>query len=207
MAFCNSCGATLDTGAKFCNKCGATQPETAAATPAPSAPVGSAVPAKGGSSALKIILIVVAVVVGLGIIGVSAVSYMAYRIAKGTHVEESNGRVKMETPFGKIESSTDSDAAAHDIGIDPYPGSEPVKGGSSTMNIGSMSTVSVQLITDDPPAKVAEYYKDHLSNVTYSGSQGDQYTMMAGDKNDMTTVTIAPEEGRTHIVVSKVTKK
>ena len=26
MAFCNSCGATLDGGAKFCTKCGATQP-------------------------------------------------------------------------------------------------------------------------------------------------------------------------------------
>ena len=35
MAFCNSCGATLDSGAKFCNKCGTTQPGAAAPSVTP----------------------------------------------------------------------------------------------------------------------------------------------------------------------------
>ena len=64
MAFCNSCGATLNAGTKFCNKCGAT-----VSAPVPPAGASSAPANKGGSSALKIILIVVAVIVGLGILG------------------------------------------------------------------------------------------------------------------------------------------
>ena len=65
MAFCNSCGATLDAGTKFCNKCGAGAP--AASVPAASTPAAAGTPAQGGGgSAVKIILIVVAVIVGLG---------------------------------------------------------------------------------------------------------------------------------------------
>ena len=68
MAFCNSCGATLDSGAKFCNKCGTTQPGAAAAsvTPAGTAPAST----QKSGSALKIILIVVAVIVVLGILAI-----------------------------------------------------------------------------------------------------------------------------------------
>src|SRR6266568_2175080 len=67
MAFCNSCGATLSAGTKFCNKCGAA---VAAAAPTPGVTPASVPPTTGGSSALKIILIVVAVIVGIGILGV-----------------------------------------------------------------------------------------------------------------------------------------
>src|ERR1700726_2644612 len=69
MAFCNSCGATLNSGTQFCNKCGAPVAAGASASgvtstvPPPAAPTG-------GSSALKVILIVVAVIVLVGILGV-----------------------------------------------------------------------------------------------------------------------------------------
>jgi hypothetical protein len=209
MAFCNSCGAAVDAGVKFCNKCGAAMPAVAApaASASPSQPAGATPPVQGGGNAVKIILIVVAVIVGLGILGIGAVSYIGYRFAKSTHVREHKGDVKVETPFGTVESSSDSDAAARDIGIELYPGAETIKNGSSSMNIGSMHTVSVQLQTDDSPSQVNDFYKNKLSNVTYSANQGDQYTMMVGSKDDMTTITIAPEEGKTHIVISKVTKK
>jgi hypothetical protein len=172
-----------------------------------SAPVAAAPPAQGSSSAVKIILIIVAVVVGLGIIGIGAVSYIGWRIAHGVHVNQRNGDVKVETPFGTVQSSSDSTAVAQDIGIDPYPGAESVKNGASTMDIGSMHTVTMQLQTDDAPDKVAAYYKDKVSNVTYSTNQGDHYTMMAGDRNNMTTISIEPQMGKTHIIISKVVKK
>src|SRR5713226_9500932 len=99
MAFCNSCGATLDSGAKFCNKCGTTQPGAAAA---PIFTVPGAAPAATAknSGALKIILIVVAVVVGLGILGIGAVSFVGYRIASHSRIHNDNGNVRVETPFG-----------------------------------------------------------------------------------------------------------
>src|SRR5215831_7589043 len=103
MAFCNSCGATLDAGTKFCNKCGAALP--AASVPAVVTPAAPGTQPKQGSSAVKIILIIVAVVVGLGIIGISAVTYIGYRIAKSAHVTQKNGRVKVESAFGNIEAN------------------------------------------------------------------------------------------------------
>ena len=60
MAFCNACGATVEPGAKFCPKCGAAVPAAAVASTAPATPAQS--------NALKIILIVVAVIIGLGIL-------------------------------------------------------------------------------------------------------------------------------------------
>ena len=66
MAFCNSCGASLDPSTRFCNKCGAA---VLASTPVPNAamasstvPVGTVpAPAAQGGGALKVILIVVGV--------------------------------------------------------------------------------------------------------------------------------------------------
>ena len=127
MAFCNSCGATLDSGAKFCNKCGTTQP--GAPRPLPSTPAGTApVAAQKSGSALKIILIVVAVIVVLGILAIGAVSFIGYRIAKRSRIHNENGNVRVETPFGSVNTSTDPDEAARNLGIDLYPGAEVVKG-------------------------------------------------------------------------------
>ncbi len=100
MAFCNSCGATLDTGAKFCNKCGTTQPGAAAAS---GTPVLTPASPQKSSSALKIILMVVAVIVVLGILGIGAVSFIGYRIAKRSRIHNENGNVRVETPFGTVE--------------------------------------------------------------------------------------------------------
>jgi hypothetical protein len=204
MAFCNSCGAALNAGTNFCNKCGAAQ--TGAPMGAPGQPA-AAVPAKQGSSALKIILIVVAVIVGLGILGIGTASYFVYRVAHNSHVTQRNGDVKIDSPFGTIESSSDPTAMAKDIGLDPYPGSEPMKNGSSSVSFGNIHTVAMQMTTDDPPSQVADYYKSKLSNISYSTGQGDNYSMMAGGKDDATTVSISVVMGKTHIVVSRVTKK
>ena len=83
MAFCNACGATLDGGAKFCTKCGATQPggKVSSATPSSAPAAAPLTTAPKNNNALKIILIVVAVIVGLGIIGIATVSFIGYRFA------------------------------------------------------------------------------------------------------------------------------
>lgn len=206
MAFCNSCGAPLEAGTKFCNKCGTAAPAASGVVQAATQSAAGAPAQKGGSSALKIILIVVAVIVALGIIGIGTVSYIGYRIAKSAHVDQKDGKVKIESPLGNLETSTDPDETAKNIGIDLYPGAQVQKNGSVSMTIGGMHTNTAMLESDDPPEKVAAFYKDKLPNTTYSSNQGSRYTMMAGDKDDMTTVNIEPRGTGSMIQISRVTK-
>src|SRR5271170_6589379 len=129
MAFCNSCGAALNAGTKFCNKCGAAVATTPAAPAVVAAPLPPAPPASqgGGSSALKIILIIIAIIVGLGILGVATVGFIGYRIAKSAHVTQNGDNVKVDSPFGSVETSKDPAQAAKDLGIDLYPGAQAQK--------------------------------------------------------------------------------
>jgi hypothetical protein len=204
MAFCNSCGATIDGGTKFCNKCGAAAPVAAASVPVASAPPAAQ---SGGGGAIKIILIVVAVIVGLGILGFGTAAFFIHRAISRTHIEERNGKVKIDSPYGSVNTSDDSSDVSSEMGVAMYPGADVVKGTASSMDIGSLHTVTVQLQTDDSPSTVAAYYKEKLTNVSYSGNQGDHYTMMAGDKSDMTTLSIGTTEGKTRIQISKMVKK
>ncbi len=205
MAFCNSCGATLDAGTKFCNKCGAVVPvanTSALATPA--AP-GAAAP-KQGSSSVKIILIIVAVIVGMGIIGISIVSYIGYRIAKSAHVTQKNGQVKVDSPFGNIETSSDPADAAKNLGVDIYPGAEIQKNGAVSMTIMGMHTSTAIMQTSDAASQVAEFYRGKLPNANFAG-QGENYSLHSGDRNDMTSIGIQGDGGgSTKITITRVTK-
>lgn len=207
MAFCNSCGATLDGGAKFCNKCGTTQPGAASAAPVFTSPSASPAGAPKNSSALKIILIVVAVVVGLGILGVAAVSFIAYRVASHSRVHNENGNVRVETPFGTVNSTTDPDETARNLGIDVYPGAEVVKGTASNMAIGSMHTANADFETSDAPSAVADFYKSKVPNANVVSSTGDHYAIISTDKKNMLSISIEPRGGRTRIHISRVSGK
>jgi hypothetical protein len=79
-AFCSSCGGKLEPGAKFCNQCGQA---VANAPAAATQPVASA-PAAGGG-ALKIILVVVAVLGFCMLLGIGSCFYIGYRIKQRAH--------------------------------------------------------------------------------------------------------------------------
>jgi len=208
MAFCNSCGATLDSGAKFCTKCGATQPVAAGSAAAPviaSGGANAATPKSG--NALKIILIIGAVIVGLGILGVGAASFVAWRIASRTHVRNRNGNVRVETPFGTVQSSTDPDEAARDLGVEPYPGAEVIKGTTSNMTVGTMHTAAADFETNDPASSVADFYKSKFPGANVTSSNGDHYSIVSNDKKNMLAIGIEPRNGKTRIHIAKVAGK
>jgi flagellar basal body-associated protein FliL len=210
MAFCNACGATLDGGAKFCTKCGATQPlgRTPAAVSPSSAPAATTLAtAPKSNNALKVILIVVAVIVGLGILGVAAVSFIGYRIATHTRVRNQDGNVRVETPFGTVQSSTDPDEAARNLGIELYPGATVVKGTSSNMNMGSMHTAAAEFESSDPANSVAEFYKSKVPGANVVSSNADHYSIISTDKKNMLTISIEPRDGKTRIHIARVTGK
>jgi flagellar basal body-associated protein FliL len=207
MAFCNSCGATLDGGAKFCTKCGTTQPVAASAAPVFTAPgTAPATGAKNGG-ALKIILIVVAVVVALGILGIAAVSFVGYRIARHSRIHNENGNVRVETPFGTVNTSSDPGDAARSLGIDVYPGAEVVKGTTSDMTMGTMHTAAADFESGDPASAVAEFYKSRVPNANVVSSSGDHYTIISTENKNMLSINIEPKNGRTRIHIAKVSGK
>jgi hypothetical protein len=142
MAFCNSCGASIVPGTRFCNKCGAavltstlppvaSSPAVGAAPPSPSAaPVATPPPTSGGG-VLKVILIVVGVIALVGILGIASLVFFVRRVAQHSHVRQEGNNVKVETPFGTVETTKDPQDAARNLGVDVYPGAQVMKEGSA----------------------------------------------------------------------------
>jgi hypothetical protein len=207
MAFCNSCGATLNPGTQFCNKCGAPAaagPSTSGVTstaPAP-APVST-----GGSSALKIILIVVAVIVLIGILGIATVGIIGYRIAKSSRLSQNGDHVKVETPFGSVETSKDPEQAAKDLGVDLYPGAEVQRDGASSVSLGSMHTVTAVFETSDTPDKVCSFYKSKFPGAMVTTSEQDHCSIVSSDKKNMITINVEASGDKTKLQITNVTKK
>jgi len=203
MAFCNSCGATLTPGTKFCNKCGAGVAGPVNSTPPP---ITAAPAPTGGSSALKIVLIVVAVIVGIGILGIATVGIVGYHIAKSTHVKQEGDHVKVETPFGNVESNADPDQAAKDIGMDPYPGAQLQKNGTATATFGGIHTASASYTTSDSVDKVCAFYKSRLTNPMVTTSDQNRCTFVSNDKKNMITINAEADGDTTKLQITNVSK-
>lgn len=207
MAFCNSCGATLNPGTKFCNKCGVVVPAgpsaPVVASPAP-APVQ---PSTGGSSALKIILIVLAIIVGLGILSVGAFSFFVYRVAKSAHVTQEGDHVKVETPFGNVESSKDPANVAKDLGVDVYPGALAQKNGNVDMTFGNVRTTTASFESSDSLDKVCTFYKARFPNAMTTSSDENRCSIVSNDQKNMVTVNIEAHGDTTKFQITNVSKK
>jgi hypothetical protein len=214
MAFCTSCGATLEGTSKFCTKCGAAQTgasssaaatgglAAAAAKPAPATPATTAPPSGGG--ALKAILIVVAIIIGIIVLGGAVIGFGVWRIASRSHVEAGKNGARIETPFGRVESNTDTSAALRKLGIDVYPGARPLPGGAA-VSMGSMSTVTAQFETPDSPDLVEAFYKARFPRSNINVSDQNQRTMVfVTPGKGMMNIVIEPQGNMTHITISNV---
>jgi hypothetical protein len=221
MAFCNSCGANIAPGTRFCNKCGAA---VLASSPAPAAPPPAAVrsappvasstpptsapapaPASGGGS-LKAILIVVGVIVLVGILGLVSLGFIAWRVARHTHVRQEGDNVKVETPFGTVESTNDPQAAARDLGVDIYPGAQVMKEGATSATFGGVHTAALNFESSDSVDKVCGFYKPKFPNAMVMSTETHQCTIVSNDKKNMVTINIKGEGDKTRIVITNVTR-
>ena len=66
----------------------------------------------------------VGVIVLVGILGVASLGFFAWRVAHRTHVRQEGDNVKVETPFGTVETTKDPEEAARNLGVDLYPGAQ-----------------------------------------------------------------------------------
>jgi len=152
-------------------------------------------------------LIVVAVIIGLGILGMVTSAFFAWRIAKHTHISSRGDKVRVETPFGTVESTQNSDEAARNIGVDVYPGARALKSSAGAVTFGGMKTAGAEFETSDAPEKVAEFYKQKFPGAMVSTQGDDQYSIVSNEKNRVVTINIESQDGKTRINIANVTGK
>jgi zinc-ribbon domain len=204
MAFCNSCGAPLNEGTKFCNKCGAAVSGSPAAIAQPIAPVP---PSKGGSSALKVILVVVGVIVLIGVLGMVTCGIVIHRAMKSARVSQKGDNVKVETPFGNMETSTDPEQTAKDLGVEIYPGADLRKEGTASVTFGSLHTVTANFESNDSVDKICDFYKQKFPSAQVASSDQTHCSIVSGDKGTSTTISVQSSGDGSRFTIVSMTKK
>jgi len=208
MAFCNSCGATLSPGTAFCTKCGAANAggPAAAATPA-ARPLPVPPPSGGSSSTLKIILIVIGVVVLIGILGMVTCGVVLHRAFKNAKVSQNGDNVKVETPFGSVESSKDPEKVAKDLGMDIYPGAEIQRNGAATATFGGIHTVTANFESSDSVDKVCTFYKSRFPAANVTSSDQNRCTIVSNNPPNSVSINIESNGDGSKFQITSVSKK
>lgn len=222
-SFCTKCGAAVSTETQFCTSCGAPTavapvspaayqpvaypPPPAATYPQPGAayPPPAAAPPNSGSSAVKIILIVVAVFVGLGILGASIFAFTVWRVAHAIRVEGTNGQVTVNTPGGSITANQTQTFTASELGTDIYPGAESGHG-SMKMDLPTGSMVTGVYVTPDSKDQVVAFYKSKFgSGASVYDTANSALLTLNKDQQESIMVTISSNSsqdgGKTRISI------
>ena len=208
MAFCTSCGATLEGNAQFCIKCGAKQAAVAVGGGAAAAP--SRAPQAGSNTVLKIVLIVVGAIVVLGCLATVGGFLLLRKVAKDSKVAiaDSKGEARVVTPFGTVETSKDAGAIAEKLNVEVYPGAKALEGGSEVETMG-IHAVTAHFETSDPPDEVAKFYREQYPKAIYTAAEGE-HTLVVGDhrsKGGMITIHVKAEDGKTHLTIVNTSGK
>ncbi|HSB75856.1 MAG TPA: hypothetical protein VLC12_09415 [Terriglobales bacterium] len=164
---------------------------------------GASVPGSGGG-ALKVILIVAAVIIGIVVLGGAVIGFGAWRLMRSSHIESGKDGARIETPFGTVESNTNTAAALRKLGVDVYPGARQLPG-AAAVSMGPMSTVTAQFETPDSPDLVEAFYKARFPRSNINVSDQSQRTMVfSTPEKGMITIVIEAQGNKTHILISNV---
>ena len=193
MAACAKCGATLPSdGVSFCPACGAAVGTAAPALP-PMPGYVVAPPPGSGNSVLKVVLIVVAVVFGLGALGAGVAGFIGYRA--------------LHNAGASFSASSNAPVSVEDLGIELYPGAASASKGTVRMKIAGNSMVTSVFTTNDSPEDVVKFYQDKMgpSAEVDSSAQGTTLQRGKGPGEDgdslLITVTRNKSDGKTNIVI------
>ncbi|HWB32633.1 MAG TPA: hypothetical protein VG714_05625 [Acidobacteriaceae bacterium] len=146
----------------------------------PVSPYGAAPPQSGGG-ALKVILIVIAVAIGLGILGVGMLGFMGYRAFH-----------KASATFA---AGTGAGVSDDELGISIYPGSVRVDNGSMRVKIGTHAMTTAAYTTSDPASSVISFYKDKLGDgvIVNESAAGTTLQTVESESKGHLLVTVSPD--------------
>jgi hypothetical protein len=206
-SFCAKCGSALSADGQFCTSCGTAAAVGAVAAPAqPYAPQPAAAPPNSGGSAVKIILIIVAVVVGLGILGLGAIGFTAWRIARSVHVTGPGGQVTMSTPGGTFTANSAQSFSASELGTDTYPGAQSIRGGLK-MDLPTGSMVTGVFLTSDSKEQVVAFYKSRFGSEAsvFDAADGAVVSLKKGEEESVVvtiTANSSQDNGKTRFSIT-----
>jgi hypothetical protein len=213
MAFCNACGANIAEGAGFCGKCGAAQLGETGPRRAPTFPAGEptggptlGAPTPHGNT-LKPLLIALGIILVIAGVAIAALTIIGLQIARQTRVRNRDGNVRIESPFGTVETTNNPVDLGRQLGVDVYPNAQVLRGKVANINVAGMHTVAAEFETNDPPDKVADFYKSKLPNATVSVSGEDHCSIVSTEKNNLVTINIEPHGAGTWIKVANISGK
>jgi hypothetical protein len=165
-----------------------------ATTPQPPRPPAAPQPPKGRSNFLAIALLLLALIVVLGAIGI----YVGVRVLTNTvHVDldqKSGGKdgVSIKTPLGSLEVNEKLNEA--NLGLPIYPGAVPIKpGDSATVNLDIANEAKVRILTGkfetpDSLDKVVAFYHvrlgDDVTKFKEKDEEGKTVFEIKHDKQD-----------------------
>jgi hypothetical protein len=186
---------------------GSPQPMPGRPAPYPGTPAPN--PGGGGSGALKIILIIVACIIGLFLLVGGLIGYKAYKFAqavKHSVQTDSNGQTTFSTPNGSFTTGKNVTATAAELGAPIYPGATPGHAGVRMKN-KEQDLITVVYTTSDDLDTVVAFYKSKMPDAVVTTNSFSHATVLkSGQKNDQTMVTISPSNGigNTSIMIMRV---
>jgi hypothetical protein len=147
---------------------------------------------KKGTSTLKIVLIIVGIIVGLGIIAVGAAGVAFYKFAKSANMTTSS-----------------QPATAADLSVPTYPGS--LQGKSLRMTMMGNDMITANFLTSDSKDQVIAFYRNSLgpgaADITSFNAESLKLEKSAGE-SVMVTVSdqLGGIGGKTQITIVHITK-
>jgi hypothetical protein len=174
--------------------------QAAAVTPTPAAKSGAG----------KIILILVAVFVGLGVLGIGAAGYVAWRIHRAIAVNPATHAVTIHTKDADF-STQNTSLSAGDLGVALYPGAQQ-QSTSGRIAMAEGTIISGVFLTTDSKDQVAAFYKNALGAGTRFSDYGSAAQLTSGNlTKNRVAITIsqrpASDHGLTKILIVHTTMK
>jgi hypothetical protein len=156
--------------------------------------------------------IFVVVASALALVACGKVAETATEKAIESQIAKDGGKAKVALSEGGVKiSSTDASGkttqmemgtakvSEADIGLSFYPGTRPAAGGATRISTPEATMFTVTLHSDDPPDKVAAFYRDKLKGQ----SEGKQYTESSGDGSHMLMLADDKQKHVTQVMVGK----
>jgi hypothetical protein len=155
-----------------------------------------------GPSVLKVVFIVIAVIVGIGILGIGALAFIGYRAEKAIQVTNNGKSVSTTVPgIGTVTTGAASTLTEQDLGIPLYPGATMDPSASSTVVNGKTKVVQATYWTTDPVSSVTSFYQGKLGSGLNVMGLGDETIMSYGSGNNTVTMMLDSESGKTKMNV------